>query len=100
MNKKLRYVSDIMFAYFHQQKCGDAENGDYLGGLSRGHLTCSFNRDNRYESTRYLSDIKIHFALREPHSKLTRPSDTNKLLVVTYAWDGNALPGFRTVYFN
>lgn len=69
MNKKLRYVSDIMFAYFHQQKCGDAENGDYLG------------------------DIKIHFALREPHSKLTRPSDTNKLLVVTYAWDGNALPG-------
>ncbi|XP_031365350.1 uncharacterized protein LOC102673852 isoform X2 [Apis dorsata] len=93
MNKKLRYVSDIMFAYFHQQKCGDAENGDYLGGLSRGHLTCSFNRDNRYKSTRYLSDIKIHFALREPHSKLTRPSDTNKLLVVTYAWDGNALPG-------
>ncbi|XP_015433245.1 PREDICTED: uncharacterized protein LOC107189267 isoform X2 [Dufourea novaeangliae] len=69
MNKKLRYVSDIMFAYFGQQKCGDAGNGDYLG------------------------DIKIHFALREPHSKLFRSTDVNKLLVVTYAWDGNALPG-------
>lgn len=33
MNKKLRYVSDIMFGYFHQTKCGDAGNGDYLGGL-------------------------------------------------------------------
>lgn len=96
MNKKLRYVSDIMFAYFHQQKCGDAENGDYLGG-SLMILTCSFQS---LQTTRYLSDIKIHFALREPHSKLTRPSDTNKLLVVTYAWDGNALPGFTTVYFN
>lgn len=32
MNKKLKYVSDIMFAYFRHQKCGDAGNGDYLGG--------------------------------------------------------------------
>jgi len=32
MNKKLKYVSDIMFAYFQQQKCGGAGNGDYLGG--------------------------------------------------------------------
>lgn len=69
MNKKLKYVSDIMFAYFRQQKCGDAGNGDYLG------------------------DIRIHFALREPHSKLFRSTDANKLLVVTYPWDGNALPG-------
>ncbi|KAH0539595.1 uncharacterized protein LOC123260183 isoform X2 [Cotesia glomerata] len=69
MNRKLKYVSDIMFAYFCQQKCGDAGNGDYLG------------------------DIKIHFALREPHSKLVRSTDADKLLVVTYAWDGNAFPG-------
>ncbi|XP_014478747.1 PREDICTED: uncharacterized protein LOC106746556 isoform X2 [Dinoponera quadriceps] len=69
MNKKLKYVSDIMFAYFQQQKCGGAGNGDYLG------------------------DIKIHFALREPHSRLFRANDANKLLVVTYAWDGNSLPG-------
>ncbi|XP_017875387.1 uncharacterized protein LOC108622189 isoform X2 [Ceratina calcarata] len=69
MNKKLRHVSDIMFAYFNHQKCGDAGNGDYLG------------------------DIKIHFALKEPHSKLFRSSDANKLLVVSYAWDGNALSG-------
>lgn len=32
MNKKLKYVSDIMFAYFRQQNCGGAGNGDYLGG--------------------------------------------------------------------
>ncbi|XP_043278458.1 uncharacterized protein [Venturia canescens] len=69
MNRKLRYVSDIMFAYFRQDKCGGAGNGDYLG------------------------DIKIHFALREPHSRLTRGGDSDKLLVVTYAWDGNAYPG-------
>ncbi|XP_029164356.1 uncharacterized protein LOC114935638 isoform X2 [Nylanderia fulva] len=69
MNKKLKYVSDIMFSYFRQEKCGGAGNGDYLG------------------------DIKIHFALREPHSRLFRANDANKLLIVTYAWDGNALPG-------
>ncbi|XP_014210277.1 uncharacterized protein LOC106640682 [Copidosoma floridanum] len=69
MNKKLRYVSDIMFSYFRQQKCGGAGNGDYLG------------------------DIRIHFALREPQTKLFRSSDANKLLVVTYAADGNSYPG-------
>ncbi|XP_076645283.1 ADP-ribosylarginine hydrolase CG2909 [Halictus rubicundus] len=69
MNKKLRFVSDIMFAYFTQQKFGDVGNGDYVG------------------------DIKIHFAIKEPHSRLFRAMDAKKLLVVTYAWDGNALPG-------
>ncbi|XP_072742639.1 uncharacterized protein [Anoplolepis gracilipes] len=69
MNKKLKHVSDVMFSYFRQQKCGDAGNGDYLG------------------------NIKIHFAMREPHSRLFRSADANKLLIVTYAWDGNALPG-------
>ncbi|XP_031842434.1 ADP-ribosylarginine hydrolase CG3568-like isoform X2 [Nomia melanderi] len=68
MNKKLKYVSDIVFSYFTQQKCGDVGNGGYLG------------------------DIKIHFARREPHIRF-RGTDADKLLVVTYAWDGNALPG-------
>lgn len=48
MNKKLRYVSDIMFAYFHQQKCGDAGNGDYLGGLTT-IPTYPLVRDNYYK---------------------------------------------------
>ncbi|XP_031785731.1 uncharacterized protein LOC100116601 isoform X5 [Nasonia vitripennis] len=69
MNKKLKYVSDIMFSYFRQQKCGGAGNGDYLG------------------------DIRIHFALREPQTKLFRSSDANKLLIVSYAADGNSYPG-------
>ncbi|KYM80831.1 hypothetical protein ALC53_08715 [Atta colombica] len=51
MNKKLKYVSDVMFAYFRQQKCGSAGNGDYLV-------------------------IKIHFALREPHNRLFRAEDS------------------------
>jgi len=44
-------------------------------------------------------DIKIHFALREPHSRLIRAKDASKLLVVTYAWDGNTLPGLNITYF-
>lgn len=56
------------------------------------------NQDNKYRHHNiyiltFWIDIRIHFALREPHSKLIRPSDANKLLVVTYAWDGNAYPG-------
>lgn len=31
--------------------------------------------------------------MREPHSRLIRSADANKLLVVTYAADGNSLPG-------
>lgn len=31
--------------------------------------------------------------MREPQTKLFRSSDTNKLLIVTYASDGNAYPG-------
>ncbi|XP_044006151.1 uncharacterized protein LOC122851159 isoform X2 [Aphidius gifuensis] len=69
MNKKLKYVSDIIFSHFKRDKCGNTGNGDYLG------------------------DIRIHFSMREPHSKLVRAIDSNKLLVVTYAWDGNAHPG-------
>ncbi|KAI4479299.1 hypothetical protein M0804_011084 [Polistes exclamans] len=69
MNKKLKFVTDVMFAYFRTQKCGNTGNGDYLG------------------------DIKIHFSLKEPHSKFLRSADSTKLLIVTYAWDGNALPG-------
>ncbi|XP_033227629.1 uncharacterized protein LOC117179704 isoform X2 [Belonocnema kinseyi] len=69
MNKKLKYVSDIMFSYLRSQKCGDVGDGDYLG------------------------DIKIHFAMREPHSRLIGSVDAKKLLVVTYAADGNSLPG-------
>lgn len=40
-----------------------------------------------------VADIRIHFALREPQTKLFRSSDANKLLIVTYAADGNSYPG-------
>lgn len=48
----------------------------------------------------YFIDIKIHFALREPHSRLVRANDASKLLIVTYAWDGNSLPGFFECLFH
>ncbi|KAF3427958.1 hypothetical protein E2986_13387 [Frieseomelitta varia] len=96
MNKKLRYVSDIMFAYFQHRKCGDAGNGDYLGGtltIFRRSPVRQAHTSLQNDVLFYITDIKIHFALREPNSKLIKASDANKLLIVTYAWDGNALPG-------
>ena len=42
MNKKLKYVSDIMFSYFRSQKCGDVGNGDYLGGKIQYKKTVEF----------------------------------------------------------
>lgn len=58
MNKKLRYVSDIMFAYFHQQKCGDAENGDYLGG--------SLDDFNTFVSTKTIVNESTFFRYKDP----------------------------------
>lgn len=42
MNKKLKFVSDIMFSYFRSQKCGDVGNGDYLGGMIEKFQTYVF----------------------------------------------------------
>ncbi|ENN75744.1 hypothetical protein YQE_07704, partial [Dendroctonus ponderosae] len=39
-----------------------------------------------------LGGIKIHIENRNPHDRLAG-DDAGKLLVVSYAWDGNALPG-------
>ena len=51
MNKKLRYVSDIMFAYFQHRKCGDAGNGDYLGGTLTIIIRLVHLFDKRYRTT-------------------------------------------------
>ncbi|XP_015520624.2 uncharacterized protein [Neodiprion pinetum] len=64
--KKIPLVSDVMFAYLkNETNCGGVENGSNFG------------------------HIKIHFGKREPHTGINE----KKLIVVTYAWDGNALPG-------
>lgn len=64
----LQNTSDICFAYIHCDQAGSYKNGDEI------------------------QHIKIHMENRNPHSKLTG-EHKDKLLVVSYAWDGNAQPG-------
>ncbi|CAG9771749.1 unnamed protein product [Ceutorhynchus assimilis] len=73
LSEKLSSVSDICFSYFNQETCGGYKNGSTIkipGHPSQG--------------------INILIYRREPHEKL---GNNSKLLVVSYAWDGNALPG-------
>jgi hypothetical protein len=69
----LSHVSDINFAWFGQETCGGVGNGGTIGDDSH--------------STRIL------FSRRHPHALLEDAEDAGKLLVVSYAWDGNSLPG-------
>ncbi|RZC36782.1 hypothetical protein BDFB_005926 [Asbolus verrucosus] len=75
LGKQLHNVSDICFAYIAHDSCLNYKHGDTIP--IDGHP---------------LKGIKIYLCKREPHSKLTG-RDRGKLLVVSYAWDGNALPG-------
>ncbi|KAK5647482.1 hypothetical protein RI129_002374 [Pyrocoelia pectoralis] len=74
--KYLHAISDIVFAYFGSNlTCGGYNSGDIIP--IPGHPS---------------SGVKIILSNREPHTKLA-DEDAGKLLVVSYAWDGNALPG-------
>ncbi|KAJ8970411.1 hypothetical protein NQ317_006184 [Molorchus minor] len=75
LGEKLSSVSDLCFSYIDQVSCGDYEHGTVFP--LEGHPN---------------GGIKIHIFRRPPHEKL-RSDNTGKLLVVSYAWDGNALPG-------
>lgn len=75
LGKHLHNISDICFAYINHDACLQYKHGDVIP--IEGHP---------------LGGIKIHICKREPHTKLTG-KDGGKLLVVSYAWDGNALPG-------
>jgi hypothetical protein len=69
----LIHVSDVNFAWFAEDTCGGVGNGGRIGDDKRS--------------------IRILFSRRHPHSKLEDAEDSDKLLVVSYAWDGNSLPG-------
>lgn len=69
----LSHVSDVNFAWFEENTCGGVGNGGRIG-------------DDKHS-------IRILFSRRHPHSPLEDAEDANKLLVVSYAWDGNSLPG-------
>nr|CAD7578247.1 unnamed protein product [Timema californicum] len=71
----LSHVSDINFAWFDEKTCGGTSHGKtFRTRDSEGH-------------------IRMFFSKRPPHERLSDPRDAGKLLVVSYAWDGNALPG-------
>jgi hypothetical protein len=69
----LIHVSDVNFAWFGENTCGGVGNGGRIGDDKRS--------------------IRILFSRRHPHSTLEDAEDADKLLVVSYAWDGNSLPG-------
>jgi hypothetical protein len=69
----LNHVSDVNFAWFQENTCGGIENGGRIGNDKHS--------------------IRILFSRRTPHSPLEDAEDAGKLLVVSYAWDGNSLPG-------
>ncbi|XP_050296793.1 uncharacterized protein LOC126736463 isoform X2 [Anthonomus grandis grandis] len=71
LSSKLQNISDVCFSYFGD--CAGLENGSLI-------------KIDRHP----LGGIYIHIYRRQPHEKL---DDPDKLLVVSYAWDGNALPG-------
>lgn len=73
LGKKFTSISDICLSYIKQESCGGYKNGTVIP--IEGHP---------------LKGIRIHIFNRQPHEKL---NDTDKRLVVSYAWDGNALPG-------
>ena len=66
----LQYVSDIDFSWISAvpQICGTAQDGQFL------------------------NNIRIHFSKRNPAMPLP-PRDKDKLLICSYAWDGNSYPG-------
>lgn len=74
LGKSIPFVSDIFFSYINAKQCNGCKSGDIM----------------KIED--HPKGIKILIGKRDPHVKLSG-EDTGKLLVVSYAWDGNALPG-------
>ncbi|XP_066996323.2 uncharacterized protein [Anabrus simplex] len=69
LSERLHHVSDVRFGWFKEVTCGGVGDGGIIAG-----------------------NIRLHFSPDPPHVQL-KGKDTGKLLVVSYAWDSNALPG-------
>lgn len=78
----LKYIADIDFAYFDEDSLALKAN-TLVEGMSDGSLVRVKDADHC---------IKIHFSKNNPAKKL-EGSDSNKLLVASYAWDGASYPG-------
>ncbi|KAJ3055528.1 hypothetical protein HK097_010215 [Rhizophlyctis rosea] len=73
------HISDIELAYF-------PDDSPPVAGAAHGQSIKSPIAENR--------KIRIHFTTRNPAAKLPTSDDgTERLLVASYAWDGNSFPG-------
>ncbi|XP_067636706.1 uncharacterized protein [Eurosta solidaginis] len=73
---KLTHVSVVHFSWFKLSEWGDLKNG----GIYKSE-------------THPAGGIRTLLSKRNPADKLKMPELDNFLLIVSYAWDGNALPG-------
>jgi len=71
----LKHISVIHFSYF---------NGNGFEDLKNNVL---------FKDPAHSNGIKIFISKRNPHQKLKKLESENYLPIVSYAWDGNALPG-------
>uniref|UniRef100_A0A1A9UPI8 Uncharacterized protein n=1 Tax=Glossina austeni TaxID=7395 RepID=A0A1A9UPI8_GLOAU len=73
---QLNHIGVVHFSWFHMSECGELkDNGTFLS------------------ETHPQGGIKTYLSKRNPNEKLIGNDAENMLLIVSYAWDGNALPG-------
>ncbi|XP_064536377.1 uncharacterized protein LOC135426951 [Drosophila montana] len=72
LSPRLTHIGVVHFSWFHLDKWGGLHDGACIT-----------------EPQHPQGGIKVHISVRNPADKLTE----NMLPIVTYAWDGNALPG-------
>ncbi|XP_034119584.1 uncharacterized protein LOC117578270 [Drosophila albomicans] len=72
LSTRLLHVGDVHFSWFHLKQCDGIHDGAFIK-----------------EPTHPQGGIKVRLSVRNPNDKLKK----DQLLLVTYAWDGNALPG-------
>lgn len=76
LRKQLSHIGVVHFSWFKLTRCGALHDGAVL-------------KDAHHPQ----GGIRVHLSKRNPAEKLRHPEHENMLLVVSYAWDGNALPG-------
>uniref|UniRef100_A0A1A9X4N1 Uncharacterized protein n=1 Tax=Glossina brevipalpis TaxID=37001 RepID=A0A1A9X4N1_9MUSC len=73
---RLNHIGVVHFSWFHMSEWGDLkDNGIFVS------------------ETHPQGGIKTYLSARNPNEKLIGNDAENMLLIVSYAWDGNALPG-------
>ncbi|KAH8272122.1 hypothetical protein KR044_004756 [Drosophila immigrans] len=76
LRHQLSHIGVVHFSWFKLSRCGGLHDGALLKSASHPQ-----------------GGIRVHLSKRNPAAKLSKPEHANMLLCVSYAWDGNALPG-------